>query len=266
MTTPRLEALTFDLDDTLWDNADVMVRTEQGHFDWLSKNLATWLTQRGDAKPFRFTEQINLEHYVARRQAIAKRYPLHRGDFTWIREQALVSLLVDIGLPASSAWLWASAAMDRFHALRLDVTPYPEVEPLLTELANHYRLASITNGNLAFDRLPLRRYFTVAIAAGEIHAPKPDARPFLAALSRLNTSPSRALHVGDSWKEDILPAVRLGMRAAWIAPQDAPIIELPQGVTRLRHVSELPELLTAIESGNKTFGSTGQNHNTGQNH
>lgn len=247
MTTPRLEALTFDLDDTLWDNAGVMVRTEQGHFGWLSDSLAAWLAERDDAQPNRFAERVTLEHYLARRQAMAKRYPLHRGDFTWIREQALISLLTDIGLPASAAWMWASAAMSRFHALRLEVSPYPEVEPLLAELAQRYRLASITNGNLAFDRLALRRHFMVSIAAGEMHAPKPDARPFLAALARLGTSPSRALHVGDSWKEDILPAVRLGMRAAWIAPQTAPDTVLPRGVTRLSHVSELPGLLAVIE-------------------
>ncbi|HSH49655.1 MAG TPA: HAD family hydrolase [Halomonas sp.] len=246
-TTSRLEALTFDLDDTLWDNAGVMRRTEQGHFGWLSDSLAAWLAERGEAQPNRFAERVTLEHYLARRQAMAKRYPLRRGDFTWIREQALVSLLSDIGLPASAAWLWAGAAMSRFHALRLEVSPYPEVEPLLAELAQRYRLASITNGNLAFDRLALRRHFRVAIAAGEMHAPKPDARPFLAALARLGTSPSRALHVGDSWNEDILPAVRLGMRAAWIAPQADPDSALPSGVTRLGHVSELPGLLAAIE-------------------
>ena len=27
----RLKAITFDLDDTLWDNSGVMQRTEQGH-------------------------------------------------------------------------------------------------------------------------------------------------------------------------------------------------------------------------------------------
>lgn len=243
-----LEALTFDLDDTLWDNAGVMARTEQGHFSWLSERLAAWLIERNDTQPDRFAEQVTLECYVARRQAMAKRHPLRRGDFTWTREQALFSLLSDIGLPSSAAWLWTSAAMSRFHALRLEVNPYPEVEPLLSELATRYRLASITNGNLAFDRLALRRHFRVSIAAGEMLAPKPDARPFLAALARLDTPPSRALHVGDSWKEDILPAVRLGMRAAWIAPQSAPQSTLPPGVTRLTHVSELPNLLAALES------------------
>lgn len=247
----RLEALTFDLDDTLWDNGGVMQRTEQGHFGWLSENLAAWLAERNDAQPNRFAEQVDLEHYLERRRTLAQRHPLRRGDFTWIREQALYSLLSDTGLPDSAAWLWASAAMGRFHALRLEVSPYPEVEPLLADLATRYQLASITNGNLAFDRLMLCRHFRVSIAAGEMLAPKPDARPFLAALARLGTSPSRALHVGDSWQEDILPAVRLGMRAAWIAPHSTPDIALPHGVTRLAHVSELPALLAAIETGNK---------------
>ena len=247
MTRPPLQALTFDLDDTLWDNQGVMTRTEEGHYGWLDAALAEWLAERGEQHLGRFAERVPLPHYQARRQALAERHPLRRGDFTWLREQALLSLLEEFGLPRPAAWVWALAAMERFHDLRLRVSPYPEVEPMLTALGRRYRLGSITNGNLAFDRLPLRRHFAVAIAAGEMHAPKPDPRPFLLALAKLGAVPARAMHIGDSWKEDVLPAIRLGMQAAWIAgdtPHGAP---LPEGVHRLGHIRELPALLARLE-------------------
>ncbi|WP_349304992.1 HAD family hydrolase [Halomonas sp. PGE1] len=79
---------------------------------------------------------------------------------------------------------------------------------------------------------------------GSCSPPKPDPRPFLAALARLGTPPSRALHVGDSWAEDALPARRLGMQAAWIGPDDR---DLPAGIHRLDHVRELPELIAWLE-------------------
>ncbi|MBB3190231.1 HAD family hydrolase [Halomonas cerina] len=243
----KLEAITFDLDDTLWDNGGVMARTEEGHYGWLDAALGTWLAERGEQHLGRFAERMPLTTYQHRRRELAECHPLRRGDFSWLRERALTELLEAFGLPRSAARLWAANAMARFHALRLEVTPHPEVEPMLTELGRHYRLGSITNGNLAFHRLALSRHFAVTIAAGEMHAPKPDARPFLAALSRLGTSPTRALHVGDSWKEDVMPALRLGMQAAWIAPDTPHGAPLPEGAHRLRHVRELPGLLKRLE-------------------
>jgi len=241
-----LQAITFDLDDTLWDNRDVMTRTETGHYAWLDEALDGWLAHRGERHLGRFADRFPLEAYQASRSRLAQQHPLRRGDFTWLREHALVELLEAFGLPRGTAWLWAAAAMCRFHLLRIDVSPYPEVEPLLSELGCQFRLGSITNGNLALHRLALHRHFQVSIAAGEMLAPKPDARPFLAALSQLDTPTSRALHVGDSWQEDVLPALRLGMRAVWIAPDTPHAGELPAGAYRLGHVRELPALVRQL--------------------
>lgn len=241
----RLRALTFDLDDTLWDNQGVMARTEAAHYAWLDDQLADWLA-RHEGEHRRFSDAITVERYQVHRQHLARQNPLRRGDFTWIRERALVELLEEFGLSRSSAWLWTSLAMQQFHAWRLKVSPYPEAEPLLESLASQYRLGAITNGNLAFHRLDLSRHFEVIIAAGEMPAPKPDARPFLAALSRLGAKPAEALHIGDSWQEDVLPAIRLGMQAAWIAPHAEPGTSLPMGVHKLTHIRELAALLEKI--------------------
>ncbi|PSJ22815.1 HAD family hydrolase [Halomonas sp. ND22Bw] len=241
-----LQALTFDLDDTLWDNQGVMTLTEDGHYAWLDESLAAWLAERGEHQLGRFSERMPIEAYQRMRRELAERHPLRRGDFTWIREQALCALLEAFGLPRSAAWMWALAAMEQFHGLRLRVSPYPEVEPMLEDLRQRYRLASITNGNLAFHRLELSRHFEVSIAAGEMHAPKPDPRCFLMTLAKLGTTPERAMHIGDSWQEDILPAVRLGMQAAWIAGDTPHGEAMPAGVHRLSHIRELPALLERL--------------------
>ncbi|MGE4532555.1 HAD family hydrolase [Halomonas sp.] len=236
-----LEAITFDLDDTLWDNRGVMQRTEQGHYAWLDAALA----DAAEGPAGRFAERFPLEAFVARRQALAAAHPPRRGDFTWLRHRALAELLAEHGLAAEPAERWAARAMERFMALRHEVEPHPEVETLLDALGRRYRLASITNGNVEVTRLPLGRHFPVAIAAGELLAPKPDPRPFLLALSRLGSHPARALHVGDAWEEDALPARRLGMQAAWIGPDDRP---MPPGIHRLAHVRELPALVRWLEA------------------
>lgn len=249
----RLEAITFDLDDTLWDNGGVMRRTETGHYAWLDEALHEWLEerpgeQRDGAPPAgaegRFAERFPLEAFTAHRLRLAEEHPLRRGDFTWLRRRALGELLEAYGLPSEQAMHWALRAMERFMALRHEVEPHPEVEAMLEALGRRYRLASITNGNVEIARLSLGRHFPVAIAAGELLAPKPDPRPFLAALARLGTTPSRALHVGDHWEDDAQAARRLGMQAAWIGPDDRP---LPDGIHRLDHVRELPALIAWLE-------------------
>ncbi|MEQ5819254.1 HAD family hydrolase [Halomonas sp. SCS19] len=235
----RLKAITFDLDDTLWDNSGVMQRTEQGHVDWLTEQLGAW--QRGREEPL--TPPIALSDYLRERQALARRSWSRRGDFSWLRERTLIQLLEKSGVNRAAAHWWAALAMQRFHSLRILVTPFPDTDAMLERLKGRYRLGSITNGNVAFHRLPLARHFQARIAAGEMFAPKPDPRPFLAMLARLQVKACETLHVGDSWDEDVLPAIRLGLRAIWIAPPEAETAPLPRGVTRLSRVTELPALL-----------------------
>jgi FMN hydrolase / 5-amino-6-(5-phospho-D-ribitylamino)uracil phosphatase len=245
LRTEPLQAITFDLDDTLWDNHGVMVATETGHYEWLDRELTGWLNARGQSASPSFGERFPLATFEQHRRTLARANPLRRGDFTWLRERALREMLGEYGLDPASARLWASAAMDRFMTLRHRVTPHPEVEPLLAGLSRDYRLASITNGNVEVQRLPLGCHFPVAIAAGEMLAPKPDPRPFLAALARLGVPPGRALHVGDSWREDVEPARRLGMQVAWVSPH-VDNMPMPPHIYRLDHVRELPSLLRRL--------------------
>ncbi|GEN28585.1 hydrolase [Halovibrio variabilis] len=243
MTT--LKAITFDLDDTLWDNHGVMARTEEGHYRWLLEALAAWHDTRQEPI-LKLTHDDGGYDYLQRRQQLAKQVPERRGDFTWLRLRALEAQLETQGLPRSAALMWAAAAMNEFHRLRVQVTPHPEAAGLLTALAERYQLAAITNGNIHLQRQPLAAYFPVAIAAGELLAPKPDPTPFLTALSRLNVAPECAMHVGDSWQEDVLPAQQLGMHAVWISAMEDQA--LPPRVHRIAHIKELPSVLQWLEN------------------
>ncbi|MCD1588824.1 HAD family hydrolase [Halomonas sp. IOP_14] len=240
-----LQAITFDLDDTLWDNHGVMARTEEGHYRWLLEALEAWRAARQETALALSHESGGLD-YLQRRQQLAKEVPERRGDFTWLRLRSLEAQLEHAGLHRSAALMWAAAAMNEFHRLRVQVTPHPEAAGLLAALAERYQLAAITNGNIHLKRQPLAGYFPVAIAAGELLAPKPDPTPFLTALSRLNVAPECAMHVGDSWQEDVLPAQQLGMHAVWISEtEDQP---LPTRVHRIAHIKELPSILEKLEA------------------
>lgn len=242
MTT--LKAITFDLDDTLWDNHGVMARTEEGHYRWLLDALNAWRAVRQEPA-LTLDHATGAQDYLQRRQQLAAQVPERRGDFTWLRLRALELQLEAQGLPRSAALLWAAAAMNEFHRLRVQVTPHPEAAGLLAALAQRYQLAAITNGNIHLARQPLAAYFPVAIAAGELLAPKPNPTPFLTALSRLNVAPECAMHVGDSWLEDVLPAQQLGMHAVWISATEGQA--LPPRVHRIAHIKELPSVLEKLQ-------------------
>ncbi|MFG6667823.1 HAD family hydrolase [Halomonas sp. HNIBRBA4712] len=242
-TRAELKAITFDLDDTLWDNQGVMLATEQGHYQWLLAALDDWRRTRGESA-LTLSLDGGLADYLERRQALARATPERRGDFTWLRLRALEAQLEAAGLGRSAAILWAGAAMNEFHRLRVQVTPHAEAPEILEALGQRYRLAAITNGNIHLKRQPLAAYFSVAVAAGELFTPKPDPHAFLHVLERLEVAPENAMHVGDSWEEDVLPASALGMHAVWIAPEGDRA--LPERVYRIDHIRRLPALIERL--------------------
>jgi pyrophosphatase PpaX len=82
--------------------------------------------------------------------------------------------------------------------------PYPGLEETLRALRDDGRRLGIVTSKsgptvrLAFDVLPLERYFDVVIAAEDTTRHKPGPEPILLALRRLGSDPDRACYVGDS--------------------------------------------------------------------
>ncbi|MCI0663797.1 MAG: HAD-IA family hydrolase [Acidobacteria bacterium] len=95
---------------------------------------------------------------------------------------------------------------------------YDDVIPTLTELRNRsIRLAVISNFDSRLDNLLLDfeidRLFDGLHISSRIGSAKPDREIFLAALRYHQVEPGRALHVGDSLREDFEGASAAGLRA-----------------------------------------------------
>jgi putative hydrolase of the HAD superfamily len=92
----------------------------------------------------------------------------------------------------------------------------------LEPLRGKYELGIISNftGNLEviLREFELRDFFSSVTESYYAGASKPDARIFLAALSRQPNPPEQCLYVGDNPVNDIAPALALGMKAALIHP------------------------------------------------
>jgi len=82
------------------------------------------------------------------------------------------------------------------------------------------------------------RFHTLVISA-EIGIEKPDPDIFAHALHQLGTAAAATLHVGDSWREDILGAHAAGLKALWLAPADIP---LPQSLPEVYQAESVEAL------------------------
>ena len=60
------------------------------------------------------------------------------------------------------------------------------------------------------------------VVSEEVGAVKPEPAIFEEALNRLQSGAEEELMVGDSWKDDILSAHKVGIRAVWLNCYDRP--------------------------------------------
>jgi 5'-nucleotidase len=97
----------------------------------------------------------------------------------------------------------------------------PGARQLLIRLRADVRIGIVTNNMLGeqtakLAHLGLTDLIDALITSEEVGVAKPAAGIFAAALDHLRCVPTEAVMVGDSWQADILGATRVGMRAVWL--------------------------------------------------
>lgn len=92
--------------------------------------------------------------------------------------------------------------------------------PILAQLADRAPLALVSNyyGNLTtvVEDLGIKDYFRTIVESAAVGVRKPNPLIFAIALERLGLQPHEVMVVGDSLKNDILPAHSLGCATAWL--------------------------------------------------
>ena len=230
--TTDIKLVTFDLDDTLWDNYPVILKAERMTFERLCEHWP-------DVKQyFDFKSVITF-----RRQLMEQRSDLKKR-VTALRQYSLSQLLVSIGCPESRADEIADAIMEEFMHWRHEVDYFPGTEAALAQLSRHYKIGAVTNGNVDIKRLPVGRYFDFGIRAEEYNSEKPEPTLFLKALEMSGVEPKQTLHVGDCLNADVSGARALGIHTAWFNPGDK---VLPDDQYPDFTIRSLPELLGVLE-------------------
>lgn len=201
-TTARAwpKAILFDLDDTLWPIAPVILQAEQTLYDWLATHAP------------RVTRQFTVESLRQARLELLARRPEFQLDLGALRRAGLLAAFEQAGEDAAKVEL----AMTEFFAARNAVVPYDDVLPGLLRLKGRVLVGSVSNGNADLQTIGLSHHFKVSVAAHQLGCAKPDAAIFHAACRELGVAPADAVYVGDDVLLDVQGAQRAGLRAVWM--------------------------------------------------
>jgi putative hydrolase of the HAD superfamily len=229
MSSYRIRAICFDLDNTLWDVWPVIRRAEERMYEFLSQRYP------------RVVAALTVEAMREAREQTAAAHPQMKHDFTFLRKQTLREHAAEFGY----AECMVEEAFEVFISARNEVELYEDVLPGLEQLRQRYRLFTASNGNADLKAIGLADYFERSIAAREVGALKPDPRIFHKTIEGTGLAPDEVIYVGDDPELDVLGARAAGMLPVWI---DRGTIRWPEQLEGpWRTVRSLEELAAILE-------------------
>ena len=194
------KAILFDLDDTLWPIAPVIIQAEQSLHQWLHAHAP------------RVAERFSIDHLRQARLELLAAQPEFRIDLGKLRRAGLLSAFEQAGEDSAKV----EQAMVHFFAARNAVVPYDDVLPGLLRLKGKVKIGTVSNGNADLQAIGLAHHFAVSVAAHQLGLAKPDPAIFLAACEQLEVAPHEAVYVGDDVLLDVRAAQQAGLRAVWL--------------------------------------------------
>jgi len=220
----KIEAITLDLDDTLWPVWPTITRAEMVLQEWLALHAP---------QTAKLCSDVDMKKRI--RAEVSQRHADKAHDLSFLRRESIRESL----LRAGDAPHLAEDAFDVFFAERQNVTLYDGVQQALARLAVRYPLVALSNGNADVFQTAAGPYFKASVSARVFGVAKPDVRIFHAAAAQLNLPAEAVLHLGDDATTDVLGAMNAGMQTVWINTQghDWPH-EVVQPLT-VRHLTEL---------------------------
>ena len=197
--------LSFDLDDTLYDNRPIITAAVQAQIDYL--NALPGYKKQGP----QFWQQC--------RELAALQQPELIDDVTQWRKHTLRLVLSELGFKDDDIEHHANKAYQAFADERSNITVSEDVLILLDKLSQHYKLIAITNGNVEVDRFNLKGKFELVLQAGFHGKAKPHTTLFDQAATHLRIKNSDILHIGDSLDSDVQGANNAGCQSVWLNNQ-----------------------------------------------
>ncbi|AQS38228.1 haloacid dehalogenase superfamily enzyme, subfamily IA [Shewanella psychrophila] len=203
---PRpFQAISFDLDDTLYDNGPVIRAAEASLQQFLHQTYSE-------------TRRWQIDDWIKLKASLIQSQPELAHDTTAARLIMLEQGLLMLGYSRERAESGAMAGLNHFLQKRSDFTVPRSIINLLRELSFTYPLIGITNGNVDADKVGLGGVLEFVLHPGEGTRMKPYPDMFYIASRRLDISLHSLLHVGDSHASDVMGARMAGCQSVWLNP------------------------------------------------
>ncbi|WP_167136905.1 HAD family hydrolase [Diaminobutyricimonas sp. TR449] len=237
-STPRIQVVLFDLDDTLFAHRSSVIDGIAAHRRTLGSPFAE-ADDRLEAARWHALEEEHYHRYLA-------------GELTYLEQRrARARAFVEhfgVVLEDSEADAWFDAfVVEYVRNWRLHDDALPSLDAMPGA-----RFGVITNGDLAFQQrklsaVGLSERLEHVIASGEVGYAKPDERIFNHACGLFGVPASQAAYIGDRLHTDALGAAAAGLTGVWIDRDgSASAVELETArearVSVIRSLSELPAL------------------------
>ena len=209
----QIEAILFDLDDTIFDRTlaqneaiSAILRMFPDLLGSIDENVAR------DA----FFEADRLAIHIESQGSTLE-------EVLTLRSRTFLNLL---GLGMDRAQEITEAYTKNYREIS---TPVNGSMSVLRVLSGLFPLGLVSNGypdvqHTKIDSLKIRPFFEFTLISEEIGIRKPDPEIFLRAAQMLGVEPPKCLFVGDSYQNDIFGAKRAGMQACWLN-RDRALIE-----------------------------------------
>ena len=190
----NLQAIVFDLDDTLYSERDYVMSGFKAVAKWAAINLGA------DEQYSRHT-LLSLYCQGVRNNTFDQWLKIHGID----RPDA-IPILLDIY---------------RKHLPSLE--PFDESIELLEKLVTSYKIGLVSDGYLEVQQrkwqaLRLNHFFDAVVFSDSLGREnwKPSTAPFQLVLEQLNVDPAASVYIGDNPRKDFFGPRQLGMHTIWL--------------------------------------------------
>lgn len=227
----NIKVISFDADDTLWQNENLFRKTEQKFCKIMS--------------PYAAKEQSMKELWKME----VKNIPCYGYGI-----KAFVLDMLEAGLKLSKNKLSANETKNLINLgknlIKSPIILFDGAENTLKKLSKKYKIIVTTKGDLLEQENKIYRSgLAKYLRHIEVMSEK-DKKSYARLLKELNIKPQEFLMVGNSVKSDILPVLALGAKAVFIPSKftwfyengDASKIS-SENFIELKEISQLPKML-----------------------
>ena len=199
----KYKLITFDLDDTFWDIAPVIIKAEKDTRAWLQKTVGE-------------IEWGSMSDFMGIREDLIKVMPSLEWDIGLLRKEIYKQKLKNIVPNESERNELINTAYSMFLEKRHEVIFYDGVYDAIEKLSKKYYLGILTNGNADIFKYDIGRFFDFSISSFDVQDNKPNKPHFESAKNKYeNISYEEIIHIGDHQINDVYGAYHLGMKAIW---------------------------------------------------